>query len=143
MTKILVLAVAVFAVAGVNGPAGADDPLHTGIAPPTRIPPVPDATRAPTGTPVATTEIPRDLRRAIAADAARRFDLPLSAVVLTAAERVTWANASMGCPRPGQNYAAAKVAGFRVVARTSAGEFLYNTDAQMGFVVCPPVDGAR
>ena len=143
MTKILGLGVAMLAMAGVDGAVRADEPLHTGIAPPTRILPVPDATRVPAGTPVATTEIPRDLRRAIAADAARRFELPVSAVVLTAAERVTWPDAAMGCPQPGRSYAAARVAGFRVVARTSSGEFRYNTDARSGFVICPSVGGMR
>lgn len=63
------------------------------------------------------------------ADAARRFKVPESAVVLTRAEQVTWPNAALGCPEPGTMYTQALVPGFRVVAKTSSGELLYHTDS--------------
>ena len=96
-------------------------------APPTRIP-APALNDQPMGQSVPTTLIPIDMRRAVVADAARRFKVAESAVVLTRAEQVTWPNAALGCPEPDTVYAQALVPGFRVVARTAAGELLYHTD---------------
>ncbi|HEX6397477.1 MAG TPA: hypothetical protein VFZ95_08650, partial [Steroidobacteraceae bacterium] len=81
------------------------------------------------GQAVSTTAIPADVRRAVVADAARRFKVPESSVVLTRAEQVTWPNAALGCPEPGTMYTQALVPGFRVVAKTSGGELLYHTDS--------------
>ncbi len=99
------------------------------IAPPTRIP-APALNGQPVGQPVTTAQIPPEVRRAVVADAARRFSVSESSVVLTRAERVTWPDASLGCPEPGTMYTQALVAGFRLVAKTSGGELLYHTDAQ-------------
>jgi hypothetical protein len=113
---------------------GEKPPVRTGIAPPTRIP---DAAGAgATGEPVPSANIPRDVRRAVVADAARRFKVDESAVVLTQAERVSWNDASLGCPEPGRMYAQMLVEGFRVVARTAAGSLTYNTDADGRVVSC-------
>ena len=79
--------------------------------------------------------MPRDVRRAVVADAARRFKVPESAVVLTHAEQLTWSDGSLGCPEPGQFYTQMLVPGFRVVAKTSAGE-LYHTDARGNVKTC-------
>jgi hypothetical protein len=96
-------------------------------APPVRIP-APALNGQPEGQPVATTAIPAGLRRAVVADAAGRFKVAESAVVLTRAEQVTWPDGSLGCPEPGMMYTQSLVPGFRVVAKTVAGELLYHTD---------------
>jgi hypothetical protein len=97
-------------------------------APPTRVqaPPLNDQ---PNGQPVSSTAIPVEVRRAVVADAAKRFKVAESAVVLTRAEQVTWPNGALGCPEPGTMYTQALVPGFRVAAKTIAGELLYHTDA--------------
>ena len=132
MSKIVavwVLAALVFAGLGACT-ARADDsrPAPRTIAPPTRIPNPEDTTMLPEGRAVPTSAIPREVRRAVVADAARRFKVAESAVVLTRAEQLDWPDGSLGCPEPGQVYTRARVPGFRVVAKTTEGEMLYHTD---------------
>jgi hypothetical protein len=78
---------------------------------------------------VSIASIPREVRRAVVADAAKRFNVPESSVVVARAEQVTWPDGSLGCPEPGMMYTQALVPGFRVVAKTSAGELSYHTDS--------------
>jgi hypothetical protein len=130
--NLLVLAV-VLAVS-----AGAADTPQTprGIAPPNRIPDIETLTPLPKGEPVATAQIPREVRRAVVANAAKRFNVAENAVVLTNAEQLTWSDGSLGCPEPGRMYTQMLVAGFRVVAKTSAGELTYHTDSRGNAVTC-------
>ena len=114
---------------------GEKPPMKTGISPPTRIPDV-AAPAGPAGVAVPAANIPRDVRRAVVADAARRFKVAESAVVVTQAEKVTWSDASLGCPEPGRMYAQMLVEGFRVVAKTAAGSLVYNTDGGGTVVSC-------
>jgi hypothetical protein len=123
-------------------PALAIEPAATprGIAPPTRLPdPAPPASAA--GEPVVTATMPREVRRAVVADAARRFKVAETAVVLARAEKLTWSDGSLGCPQPGQMYSQALVPGFRVVAKTSEGDLVYHTDTRGQAVVCAPPNG--
>jgi len=107
-----------------------------GIAPPTRIP---DAVvPQPAGEPVDIASVPRAVRRAVAADAARRFAVSENEVVLIDAERLTWSDGSMGCHEPGQMYTQMLVPGFRVTAKTSAGQMVYHTDSRGTAVTCSP-----
>lgn len=103
---------------------------EAGRAPPARIPPALEESAQPTGTPVATADIPKSVRRAVVADAARRFKVAESAVVLTRAEQVTWSDGSLGCPEPGMRYTQNLVAGYVIVVRTGAGELTYHTDTR-------------
>ena len=132
--KILILA-GLFAVQ-----ANAADSPQTprGIAPPKRIPDIEVVTPLPTGEPVAIAQIPRAVRRAVVADAAKRFKVAESAVVLTRAEQLTWSDGSLGCPEPGRTYTQMLVPGFRVVAKTDAGELAYHTDSLGNAVSCAP-----
>jgi len=121
-----------------------------GVAPPTRIPDPEEAVLAPAGQQVSTTAIPREVRRAVVADAAKRFNVAESAVVLTRAEQVTWPDGSLGCPEPGRMYTQMLVDGFRVSAKTTEGELLYHTDSRGNVANCAsgkphqrPVDSAR
>jgi hypothetical protein len=118
-------------------PACAADPTRPGaIAPPKRLPEIVAAPATPAGEPVNVAAMPREVRRAVVADAARRFKVPESAVVLTRAEQLTWSDGSLGCPEPGRVYTQMLVPGFRVVAKTSAGELTYHTDALGNAVTC-------
>lgn len=116
---------------------GEKPPVKTGIAPPTRIPDG-AAPAGPAGVAVPSASIPREVRRAVVADAAVRFKVAESVVVVTQAERVTWSDASLGCPEPGQMYAQMLVDGFRVVAKTGAGSLTYNTDIGGKVISCGP-----
>lgn len=104
-------------------------PPPRAMAPPTRIPNPEAITMLPEGHAVSTSVIPGDVRRAVVADAAKRFKVAASSVVLARAEQVTWPDASLGCPEPGTMYTQALVPGFRVVAKTTEGELQYHTDA--------------
>jgi hypothetical protein len=103
---------------------------EAGRAPPARIPPALEESAQPTGTPVATADIPKSVRRAVVTDAARRFKVAESGVVLTRAEQVTWSDGSLGCPEPGMRYTQNLVAGYVIVVRTGAGEQTYHTDTR-------------
>jgi hypothetical protein len=111
-------------------------PKGGGIAPPTRIPDPEQAVLAPSGQPVPTANIPREVRRAVVADAAKRFNVAESEVVIARAEQVTWPDGSLGCPEPGRMYTQMLVDGFRVAARTAAGELTYHTDSRGNVVNC-------
>jgi len=135
MSKTPVLLCCVLAAAGVARSAE-PGPLPTPIAPPARIPYPESMPAGPAGTAISTNAIPRAVRRAVVADAAQRFRVAQSAVVLTRAEQVTWPDASIGCPEPNRAYLQALVPGFRVVASTTAGEMLYHTDTRGNVMNC-------
>ncbi len=111
-------------------------PRGVGIAPPTRIPDVVQTPGVPPGSAVTLAELPRELRRVVVADAARRFGVAQSGVVLTRAERVTWNDGALGCPQPGMGYSQALVPGYRVVARAAERELIYHTDESRGAIAC-------
>ncbi len=127
MAKIIASLLFASLVAACAASAGEAKPTPRTMAPPTRIP-SPTLDEQPAGQPVATAQIPRAVRVAVVADAAKRFGVPESSVVLVRAEQVTWPDASLGCPEPETLYTQALVPGFRVVAKTSGGELLYHTD---------------
>jgi len=116
--------------------AGADTPgTPRTVAPPKRIPYVQQPS-VPVGVPVNTAQVPREVRRAVVADAAKRFGVSTNAVVIARAEQVTWSNGSLGCPEPGRMYTQALVPGFRLVASTSEGALEYHSDGQGRIVTC-------
>ena len=119
--------------AGVTADTSPSRPVlarEAGIAPPHRIPDALSDTPPPQGTPVATADIPKSVRRAVVADAAKRFKVAESAVVLARAEQVTWGDGSLGCAEPGMVYTQNLVSGYVIVAKTAAGELRYHTDSR-------------
>jgi hypothetical protein len=146
MKKVWILLVLVL---GLGLQAMAVEPARTaeGIAPPKRIPdPVTNAGIVGATDPVSSASLPRELRRALVADAARYFNVPESQVVLARAEKVVWSDAALGCPQPDMVYAQATVDGYRVVARTAAREMVYHTNTGTNLVRCKetlPVRGQR
>ena len=128
--------------------ASAEDSPPRQVAPPKRIPDVVpgvalDGTQ-PAGEPVNTANMPRLVRRAVVADAARRFQVAESAVVLVNAEQVTWGDGSLGCPQPGRSYTQMLVEGYRVTATTAVGRMLYHTDTRGNIATCAlPVRQSR
>jgi hypothetical protein len=129
---ILLAVVSMATVAAENPPAA-----RTGVAPPARIPPSAETVSPlPAGTPVSIAAVPLEVRRAVVADAAKRFGVAESAVVLTRAEQVTWNDGSLGCPEPGRMYTQNLVAGYLVIAKTTEGELSYHTDTHALVVSC-------
>lgn len=121
------------------GAVAAENPLppRTGMAPPARLPPSAETVSPlPAGTPVGIAAVPREVRRAVVADAAKRFSVAESAVVLTRAEQVTWSDGSLGCPEPGRMYTQSLIAGYLVAAKTTEGELTYHTDSRAFVVSC-------
>jgi hypothetical protein len=112
------------------------EPAPVKMAPPTeRIPPVPPPQRATQVVPTAS--VPREVREAVVADAARRFQVDENLVVLASAEQVRWNDAALGCPmKPGTTYTTAVVPGYRIVARSSTGAFVYHTDEAGHLEIC-------
>lgn len=120
-------------------PKRTPEPRSTGIAPPSRIPPSAETVSPlPPGTPVGIAAVPREVRRAVVADAAKRFGVAESAVVLTRAEQVTWNDGSLGCPEPGRMYTQSLISGYLVIAKTAEGELAYHTDSRAYAVNCGP-----
>jgi hypothetical protein len=111
------------------------EPAPVGIAPPRKRLPDPPPPQ-PAGEPVSNAEVPREVRRAVVADAARRLNVAENLVVLTAAERVTWSDGALGCPEPGMNYSQALVPGFRITAKSAQGGLVYHTDANGNLARC-------
>jgi hypothetical protein len=133
MTKLLpaILASGVLIAACASA---ADKPPPRGIAPPARIPdPV---VPAASGEKVSIASVPLAVRRAIVADAAKRFVVDEDSVVLINSESVTWNDGAMGCPEPGRMYTQMLVPGFRVTAKTTSGQMLYHTDSRGTVVTC-------
>ena len=76
--------------------------------------------------------------RAARADAAQRSGLPAAQLPLLAAEAVTWADGSLGCPVPGRLYTQALVPGYRVTLRVGSQAWTYHAGERGGPVLCPP-----
>lgn len=115
---------------------GGTPPDDRRIAPPKRIPDILEEPAQPKGQVVSSASVPREVRRAVVSDAAKRFQVPENAVVLAQAERVTWSDGSLGCPQPGMGYTQALVPGYRVTAKTASGQFVYHTDEHGNVVSC-------
>lgn len=72
------------------------------------------------------------------ADAARRSGRAAEGLQLVSAERVTWPDGSLGCPRPGMAYTMALVPGFRIVLSAAGERYDYHADQRGQLVLCPP-----
>src|SRR5688500_14026320 len=85
MSKTQLIGLALGALIACSVPA---KELPQRIAPPARVPDPPPAELR--GQLVAISDVPREVRRAVVADAARRFRVAESSVVLAGAEALTW-----------------------------------------------------
>jgi hypothetical protein len=72
------------------------------------------------------------------ADAATRTGHPRpEAFKLVSAERVTWGDASLGCPQPGMLYTQALVPGYRVKLMVKGEVWDYHASERGGVKLCP------
>ncbi len=84
---------------------------------------------------------PPELDRIVQAardDAAKRSGLAPAQLQLVSAESVTWADGSLGCPRPGMLYTQALVPGYRVKLKVGNEVLDYHAAERGGLVLCPP-----
>ena len=71
------------------------------------------------------------------ADAAKRTQFEPSLLKVTSAERVTWSDGSLGCPRKGMLYTQALVPGYRIRIQAGADSLDYHAGLRGGPVLCP------
>ena len=71
------------------------------------------------------------------AHAARRSGRAAATLQLLSAERVTWSDGSLGCPRPGMAYTMALVPGYRVRLAAEGDAWDYHADLRGTLVLCP------
>lgn len=76
--------------------------------------------------------------QAARADAAQRSGSAAGHLALILAEHVTWADGSLGCPRPGRLYTQALVPGYRVKLQVGNEVLDYHAGERGGLVLCPP-----
>jgi hypothetical protein len=113
------------------------EPLPTrSITPATRAPESAPTGTSPAGEPVEMASVPREVRRAVVAAAAKQFGVAANDVVVTRAEQVTWSDGSLGCPEPGRMYTQMLVQGYRVTARSADAQSVFHTDAHGLTVAC-------
>lgn len=92
-----------------------------------------------------TDEIPigdRDLAATVelaAANLATRLRIDKSVIELVGAERVTWSDGSLGCPRPGEMYTQTLVDGSKVILGTDGRSqvYVYHAGADGQPFLCP------
>jgi hypothetical protein len=97
-------------------------PESDGSTPSSR-PPFRTASPAPLTPPGAPAEVPEAKWSALVSDLAARG--VSGDPTLVSAERVEFANGSLGCPQPGMSYTQALVNGYRIVVRTDDRTFDY------------------
>ncbi len=78
-----------------------------------------------------------DVVAAARADAARRSGRAAASLQVLSAERVTWSDGSLGCPRPGMAYTMALVPGYRVRLGADGQAWDYHADLRGALVLCP------
>jgi hypothetical protein len=71
-----------------------------------------------------------------AADLSTRLSLEPELVRVLSAESITWPNAALGCPLPGEVYAEGTVPGFRIRLEAENKEYFYHTDRTGQIILC-------
>jgi hypothetical protein len=69
-------------------------------------------------------------------DLARRLGVPEGDVRPGALRRVTWPDAGLGCPQPGELYAQVQTEGFVIELQVAGARYRYHTDHEHT-VFCP------
>jgi hypothetical protein len=108
--------------------------MSTRAAPAEENYPMPDdATTVPPSDPYSLELIDKAKR-----DLAQRTGIPKEEIVLAEFRFVTWPDASLGCPKPGMQYAQVLVDGYLIVLRAGLGVYNYHGggDASSGPFLC-------
>jgi hypothetical protein len=97
----------------------------------------PLAASAPLPAPGSKTVALQAMVAAARSDAAQRTGQPESAVQVHSAQRVTWADGGLGCPRPGVHYTMALVPGYRIGLQVQARLLDYHASERGVLLLCP------
>jgi hypothetical protein len=73
-------------------------------------------------------------------DLANRLGIQADKITLVKTVEKLWLNAALGCPRPGQFYAAGRVPGFQIWLEVEGTEYIYNTDLNGTVILCPELN---
>ena len=73
-------------------------------------------------------------------DLASRLGVNADKIILIKTAERLWLNAALGCPRPGQFYAAGRVPGFQIWLEIEGAEYIYNTDFNGTLILCPELN---
>ena len=73
-------------------------------------------------------------------DFASRLGIEVDKITLVKTAEMLWLNDALGCPRPGQVYAAGRVLGFQIWLEVEGTEYVYNTDFQGTVILCPELN---
>ena len=73
-------------------------------------------------------------------DLASRLGIETDRITLVKTSEKLWLNAALGCPRPGQFYAAGRVPGFQIWLEVEGIEYIYNTDFSGTVILCPELN---
>lgn len=114
--------------------------MTTSSSQPTPGTPVPETTST-----TATSSAPVDMVEKAIADLAARLRVDARRIRLIESRAVTWPDASLGCPRPGEVYAQVQVEGFIVVLSHEDRGFDYHAGEDAAPFLCPSEekDGGR
>jgi hypothetical protein len=74
------------------------------------------------------------------ADLSTRLEAAPATIQVIRAERVTWPDGSLGCPRPGETYPEGAVDGYQVVLAYTARVYLYHAGSDGPIFLCPSDD---
>ena len=91
--------------------------------------------------PASTTNGLRAVVDAALVDAARRSGLAVAALNVVSADRVTWADGSLGCPETGMLYTQALVPGYRIRIQAGGQTWDYHAGLRGAPRWCPPGRG--
>lgn len=110
--------------------------------PPDDVTTPPDLTIPPDMTiPPELGDVPVEIYRQAAEQAAAAAGATLDDVTIVRAERVTWNDGSLGCPEPGQMYTQALVPGFWLVLRAGDQQFDFRASERGELKLCPVGQG--
>lgn len=73
-------------------------------------------------------------------DLAQSLGIVPEQIEFVAAQPITWPNSALGCPAPGKVYPQGSVPGYRITIKANGQEYIYHTDLNGQFVLCPGND---
>lgn len=89
--------------------------------------------------PTITGEVPEELIAQILRHLSERTGADPAGMKVVVAESLTWADGSLGCPRPGMLYTQALVPGYRVVIAHQGFRYDYRASTRGHFFLCEPI----
>ena len=70
------------------------------------------------------------------ADLIKQFAIHADQIQVVEARAVTWPNASLGCPQPGQDYAQVLIPGYWVLLEAEGRQYPYHADRAEKLILC-------